>query len=122
MSTPHAVPSLMQWVLMTEMEKMVWAATFAHAQNAGNATEATLSADQAVENLRTVNPEWRLTIPAPEYEAARAGGNIEWDDFRVWYRVAFQIRFGKESTYRERGDQECADAYERFKRSSCDYY
>lgn len=119
MSNPKNPPSPLEWMLLSEMEKMVWAATFA--LNAHSPSDATEMADQAVEQLRSVDGTWRFRRPEPELEAARTGHHIEWDDFLVWYRIAWMVRHGNEHSYHEPTRDESAKAYERFQWGRSDF-
>ena len=122
MSTPEGpLPSMLEWILMSEMEKTVWAATFAQAIHTSPNTDAASSADDAIVQLRDVDPTWRFARAEPEYEAARAGNHIDREPFDVWYRVAYGIRHANEPGYHPRTGQECADAYERFQFGRCDF-
>jgi hypothetical protein len=120
MATSKNPPSALQWMLMSEMEKSVWATTFA--LNATLASDAVQLADQAVEQLRSVDGTWRFLRPEPEYEAARAGHHIERGDFDIWYRIASMVRHGDDPSYRDPTTDECAQAYDRFQWGRSDFY
>lgn len=107
------------WIQMGEMEQVVWATAFS--LHTSSAEEAAKLADEAVERLRTLDDS-RSEFPEPEYVAARAGICIELRDFETWYCVEMQIRYGKKTSYRPPSKEDCAEAYERYRMSTSDFY
>jgi hypothetical protein len=99
------------WGLMTPMEQALYGTTFAlHGMN----VEAGLAAaDAVVAKLRAISGQ-RSRLPEPEYEAARAGLNIEYEEFAVWYPVQYLIRHGRERGYKPPTPEETQEAYRRY--------
>lgn len=107
------------WGLMTPMEQALYGTTFAlH----GMSVEGGLAAaDAVITKLRAVSGQ-RSRLPEPEYEAARAGLNIEYEEFAVWYPVQYRIRHGRERGYKPRTPEETQEAYRRYGFGCSDYY
>jgi hypothetical protein len=70
------------------------------------------AADAVITKLRAISGQ-RSRLPEPEYEAARAGLNIEYDEFAVCYSVQYRIRHGRERGYKPRTPEETQEAYQR---------
>jgi len=58
----------------------------------------------------------------PEYEAARDGFHLEFDEFAPGYRVAFLHRYGNDRAYRAPSLHQIREAYERFQAGRSDFY
>ena len=107
------------WSSLTDREKGVWTATFA--RQSTEAPDAARAADQAVARLRGLELDAQPAMD-PEYEAARAGYNLEFDEFAPWYRVAMLHRHGHRRSFRAPALHEVREAYERFQRGRGDFY
>jgi len=103
-----------QWVMMSEMERAVWATTFA--MKATMNEGALRAADSAVDKLRALEAT-RSPRLDPEIEAALSGINIERPQFDGWYRVALKIRWGLRPGFTSPTEEECAAAFERYRRA-----
>jgi len=106
------------WGLMTPMEQALYGTTFAlHAMS----VEGGLAAADVVLKLRAVSGQ-RSRLPEAEYEAARAGLNIEYEEFSVWCPVQYRIRHGRERGYKPRTPGETKEAYQRYGMGCSNYY
>ena len=108
------------WELMSNIERAVWGTTLTlHVEDDDGGLGA---ADAAVVRLREV-ADLRSPRPEPEYEAARAGFYMEYEEFAVWYGVAYRIRH-----YKSRArwvlptPEQTKAAYERYAMSRNDFY
>jgi hypothetical protein len=99
------------WELMNPIERALWGTVLALHINEPDGGLKT--ADAAVEKLRSTG-EIRSHRPEPEYEAARAGFDIEFEAFAAWYPVECLIRHGAEPNYRSPTFKEIEEAYDRF--------
>lgn len=108
------------WELMNNIEQAVWGTTLAlHVEDDDGGLGA---ADAAVVRLREVT-DLRSRRPEPEYEAARADFHMEFEEFSVWYRVAYRIRHHKSPTgYELPTPEQTKAAYERYAMSRNDFY
>jgi hypothetical protein len=108
------------WELMNSIEQAAWGTTLAlHVEDEDGGLEA---ADAAVTRLRAV-AELRSRRPEPEYEAAIAGFYMEYEEFAVWYSVAYRIRHHKSPAgYEPPTPEQTKAAYERYAMSRNDFY
>lgn len=105
------------WVQLSSMEKVIWASAYANAN--GSAAERARNADQTIRTLHALEKRREGDI-GPEYDAARSTIMLDFPEFEAWYRVQFPISRGS-STHRPSKDQ-CAKAYERYRRGLGDFY
>lgn len=73
---------------MTGREQLIWASSYASL--AGDSANAVRWADQAIRELRELNSD-NERHSGPEYEAARHGPGLTFEEFRAWYPVALKI-------------------------------
>lgn len=111
--------SALPWSSLSERERAVWGAVFA--QRTGDAAAGVRAADAAVRELRALSLDAE-TGQDPEYEAARAGFQWEFEEFAPWYRVAWRLRHGHRRTYREPTLDDIRAAYDRFQQGRSDFY
>jgi hypothetical protein len=107
------------WVHLSDMERAIWGS--AYAVSKGKAGVRAREADRLVRDLRSVEQARKGDL-GPEYEAARAGHAIEFQDFEVWYRVQLLIRHGHKFRYRGPTAEQTAVAYEAYRRGTADFY
>lgn len=107
------------WTSLSDREKGVWSAVFAN--NSSEALAGARAADEAVSRLRALNLDSQPGMD-PEYEAARAGYHMEFEEFAPWYRIAWLLRHGNERSFRDQTVEEVREAYERFQRGRSDFY
>lgn len=111
--------SELAWEFMTPMECAVWGTTVAlhfHDDDSGLS-----AADSAILKLRSV-AKVRSRRPEPEAEAARAGDHIEFDDFAIWYPIAYRIAHYRDREYRLPTPKQTEEAYERFAVGRNDFF
>lgn len=119
MTKTSTVASEYAWALMTSMEQALYGTMLAlHAEQIDGGLEA---ADAAIAKLRTVAGV-RSRLPEPEYEAARSGLNIEYEEFAIWYPIQYRIRHGFDQGYKPPTSEQTKEAFERFNFSRCDFY
>jgi hypothetical protein len=102
---------------MSEREKMVWASGYA--QSSLDPYESAVSADRVVASLRELAIDDHGVI-RPEYDAARSCQGIGYEEFESWYPTALKI--ATQGRVVKIADHEIRDAYERYRRSACDFY
>ncbi|QNK03470.1 hypothetical protein [Dyella telluris] len=105
------------WARLSEMEKVIWASAYAHA--AGSASARARKADQTVRTLSALE-QLREGDIGPEYDAARSNVMLDLPEFEAWYRVQLPVSRGS-SAHPPSKDQ-CAKAYERYRRGLGDFY
>lgn len=120
MNEPSLASVSLQFSLLSDMEKCLWAVTMG--QHADDADGGVGAADAQINRLRelAVTREQRLD---PEYEAARANIQIDPAEFAGWYIV--QLRLGHRHGQVLRVDPtsaEIAAAYERYCRARSDFW
>jgi len=109
----------LSWEFMTPMEKALWITTLAlHSRDPDAGMGA---ADAAVTRLRSV-AEVRSHRPEPDEEAARAGIQMEFDEFAVWYPLEYRIRHRFDRNYKELNPGTIREAYDRYARNRVDLY
>lgn len=106
------------WVQLSSMEKVIWGSAYALAN--GSATERARIADQTLRTLHALEHRRKGDYFGPEYDAARSNVTLDLRQFEAWYRVQFPISRGS-SAHRPSKDQ-CAEAYERYRRGLSDFY
>lgn len=97
----------------------VWAVTYA-----GSALEpqgAACSADKAVLALRTIDID-ESGFVEPEHEAARYCMGLTYREFRAWYPTALKIAIYNRREYQEPDEDAIRGAYDRYRRSTSDFY
>lgn len=109
-----------QFSMLSDMEKCLWAATMArHVDDADGGIGA---ADAQIVRLRelAVTRDQRLE---PEYEAAKANIDIEFEHFVSWYLVQHKLhhRYDRQR-YIVPTPAEVEAAYERYTRSRSDFW
>ena len=109
------------WVRMTDRERSVWSAAYARLANEQGPNTAARSADAMVRGLRTVELDGPRALE-PEYEAARAGAYMEFEEFAPWYTVAHRMLHGNSMAFQPPTQEQIRDAYERFERGRSDFY
>jgi len=107
------------WCLMPPMEQAFYGTMLA--LHIDEADSGVTKADTGLAKLRILAGV-RSRLPEPEYEAARAGFNIEYEDFATWYLVQYRIRHGFDRGYKQPTPDQIQAAYERYGRGTCDYY
>lgn len=107
------------WDLMTPMEQALYGTTFA--LHATRVEDGLAAADDVLARFRSVTDN-RSRLPEPEYEAAKAGHYIEYEEFAVWYRVQLGIWHMRKSGYQPPTPKQTKEAYERHEMSRNDYY
>lgn len=105
------------WAQLSAMEKVIWASAYANA--AGSASARARVADRTVRTLHDLEQRREGDI-GPEYDAARSNVMLELPEFEAWYRIQLPISRGS-SAHRPSKDQ-CAKAYERYRRGLGDFY
>ena len=111
--------SLLSWHALGEREKFVWAVLYAG--SALPPRDAALAADKAVMTLTELNIDNREFI-GPEYDACRYYSWMEYDEFKSWYPTALKIAKRGHFNAAEISEEACQQAFERYKRSSGDFY
>lgn len=107
------------WSLMTAMEQALYGTMLAlHADELDGGLAV---ADAAIAKLRTIAGV-RSRLPEPEYEAARSGLNMEYEEFTIWYPIQYRIRHGFDRDYQHPTLERIQEAYKRFGLSRCDFY
>ncbi len=109
------------WTRLNERERSVWAAAYARRTDDQEPRAAARYADDLVRGLRTLELD-SPTVLDPEYEAARVGADIEFDDFAPWYTVAYRMLHGNTWAYQPPTEEQIRDAYERYQRCRSDFY
>lgn len=104
---------------MTAREQLVWAARYAALSD--HSVDAVRLADQAVRTLRTYNVDNERFL-GPEYEAARSGPGLTFDEFRLWYPVALKIARRHSPGAEEVDAAACQRAYDSYRQSASDFY
>jgi hypothetical protein len=99
------------------MEKAIWASAYASSKGAA-ATRAGI-ADRTVRSLQKLESR-REGESGPEYEVARSAVMLEMPEFESWYRV--QMKIAKHPWARKLSEDECSQAYERYRRGLGDFY
>jgi hypothetical protein len=105
------------WAQLSPMQKVIWASAYAHA--AGSASARARKADQTVRTLSALEQRREGEI-GPEYDAARSNVMLELPEFEVWYRIQLPVSRGS-SAHPPTKDQ-CAEAFERYRRGLGDFY
>lgn len=114
MLTP-AIP----WHQMTGREQLVWASSYASL--AGDPSKAIRWADQAVRQLRELDID-NGRYSGPEYEAARHGPGLTFEEFITWYPVALKIAKKGVVTPNEISEAACQVAFQTYQRCATDFY
>lgn len=108
------------WEMMSNIEKAVWGTTLA--LHAGDEDAGQGAADAALVKLRDM-AGLRSRHPEPEYEAAKANIPMEYEEFAVWYSVAYRIWHDKSAGGAEPPtSDETKGAYGRYQMCRCDFY
>jgi hypothetical protein len=113
--------SFLPWTRMNDRERSVWCATYARLANEQAPKLAAQAADAMVRGLRTVELDGPRALD-PEYEAARAGAHMEFEEFAPWYIVAYRMLHGNSVAFQPPTKKQIRDAYERFERGRSDFY
>jgi len=116
----NAHPPL-SWKSLSEPEKYIWACAFANA-SVPEADERARYADSLVYLFRYLPDRDLLVSRNPEQEAAYANAEIVRPDFDIWYRVQMEIKFGDRWDYHRPTDQECEEAFERYRMGLDSYF
>ena len=117
--TPTPPTSILAWHALGEREKFVWAAHYAGSTLPPR--DAALAADKAVMTLAELNLDNRAFI-GPEYDACRYYSWMEYNEFKPWYPTAFKIAKRGHFNAADISEEACQQAFERYKRSSGDFY
>lgn len=120
MSERSAIELDLQFWMLSDMEKYLWAATMA--RHVDDADGGVAAADAQIVRLRelTVTRDHRLE---PEYEAAKAGIHLEPAEFAGWYPIQHRLHHRHARTgYVAPTPEEVQEAYERFARSRSDFW
>ena len=104
---------------MTEREQLVWASTYA--SQIGDSANAVREADLAIHHLREMDID-NERYSGPEYEAARHGPGLTFEEFRTWYPVALKIAKKGVVTPGEITEAACQSAYQTYQRCATDFY
>lgn len=105
------------WAQLSAMEKVIWACAYANATR--SASERARIADQTIRTLHALENRREGDI-GPEYDVARCNIMLEMPEFEAWYRV--QLRVTRGSSAHPPGKDQCAKAYERYRRGLGDFY
>ena len=120
MNEPTAIELDLQFSMLSDMEKVLWAATMArHAEDVDGGVAA---ADAQILRLRelAVTRDHRLE---PEYEAARAGIYMELSDFTGWYPIQHRLHHRHDrASYMAPTGEQIREAFERYARSRSDFW
>ncbi|MDY1550149.1 hypothetical protein [Luteibacter sahnii] len=119
--TSNHIPSLAEWLVMDDLERAVWAASFAASIGTQAVDVAVTYADRNVRVLRQADPT-RNAVEDPALRAARAGIILERDEFDVWYQVERRMQ-----TKWLRGEsvitgKDLEDAFIRYSMGRSDYF
>lgn len=114
MLTP-AVP----WHRMTGREQLVWACSYATL--ASDPAGAIRRADRAVHQLRELDIDSKR-YSGPEYEAARHGPGLTFEEFRIWYPIALKIAKNGVVSPNEITEAACHTAFQTYQRCAVDFY
>jgi hypothetical protein len=112
----HHSPAYL-WAQLSAMEKAIWASAYAHA--VGSASVRARKADQTVRTLNALE-QGREGGAGPEYDLARSNVMLELPEFEAWYRVQLPVSRG--SSARPPNKEQCAEAFERYRRGLGDFY
>ena len=112
-------PAPLAWQALDEREKLVWAAHYAGSTLPPR--DAALAADNVVMTLAELNLDNREFI-GPEYDACRYYSWMECEEFQSWYPTALKIAKRGHFNAADISEEVCQQAFERYKRSSGDFY
>jgi hypothetical protein len=105
------------WAQLSPMEKVIWACTYAMA--GGSASARARKADRTVRTLNALEQQREGDI-GPEYDVARSNVMLDLPQFEAWYRVQLPVSRG--SSAHPPGKDQCAQAYDRYRRGLGDFY
>jgi hypothetical protein len=108
----HSPYAFLPWNAMTDRERMVWATTYAR-YAPDDPDHAATMADATVEDLRGLNLDPNSALD-PEYEAARAGCEVDFEHFQPWYEIAWRIRHFHERPKQAPSPVQVREAFDRF--------
>lgn len=104
---------------MTEREQFVWASSCASL--ADDPANAIRWADRVVHQLRELDID-NERYSRSEYEAARHGSELTFEEFRAWYPVALKIAKNGIVTGNEIIESACQTAFQTYQRCASDFY
>jgi len=105
---------LLAWQRLSGAEQIVWACAFA-TSNASDPEESGRQADGVVYRARLLAHREFSSEGHPEEEAAYRNLVIERPNFDIWYRIPMEILHGNRPRFRTPTDQECAEAFKRYR-------
>lgn len=107
------------WHKMTERERLVWTSTYA--AHANNPADAIRLANQVVQALHELDVD-NNAYSGPEYEAARRGQGLMYEEFRAWYPVALKLSMNNSIQAKNVSEEACQRAYDVYRQCSTDFY
>ena len=120
MNDPTTIEMYVQFWMLSDMEKVLWAATMA--RHVDDADGGVAAADAQISRLRelAVTRDQRLE---PEFEAAKAGIEMTQLEFSVWYPIQHRLHHRyKRAGYVAPAADQVREAYERYARSRSDFW
>lgn len=115
------IPSMIDWELMDNIERTVWATTFAMRFPDVDVESAAGAADRCVTAIRLATPA-RNPPSDPVTRAASAAIVMSLDEFAVWYQVELRLKAGRWKEPLPLSAEQIEQAYERFARGRSDFY
>jgi hypothetical protein len=102
------------WSGMSAREKTVWAVVYT--RYADDPGLAVMKANQAIVGLRSQD----LDGPPPDIwvEPSQKGVPISFEDWKIWYRISFKIRYRNKTPAPELIEAE----YEKYQRGKSDFW
>lgn len=110
---------ILRWHKMKDREKTVWAV--AYAGSALEPQDAARAADKSVLALRALDID-ESGFQEPEHEAARYCIGLTYEEFKAWYPTALKIAICNRCEYQEPNEDTIRAAYDRYRRSTGDFY
>ncbi len=120
MNEPTAIELDLQFSMLSDMEKVLWAATMA--RHVDDADGGVAAANAQIGRLREleVTRDHRLE---PEYEAAKAGVDMGPSEFAGWYPIQHRLHHRYDRVgYVAPTAEQVLEAYERYARSRSDFW
>lgn len=115
------IPSMIDGELMDNLERTVWATTFAIRFPDVDAESAAEAADRCVTAIRLAAPARNPPLD-PVARVASAGIVISFDEFAVWYQVELRLKAGRWKEPTTMSAEQIEQAYERLARGRSDFY
>ncbi|HVI57114.1 MAG TPA: hypothetical protein VM621_18885 [Luteibacter sp.] len=115
------VPLMIDWELMDNVERTVWATTFAMRFPDVSVESAAGAAARCVTAIRLADPARNPPLD-PVTRIAGAAIVISLDEFAVWYQVELRLQAGRWKEPLPLSAEQIEQAYERFARGRSDFY